>query len=263
LDDHPLHDILILVWNSYRSGVAEFDTRAVRQPMAIQDGRAAIPRLKRHHYSIGDLLVDYADFRHLDAMSSTSHQLDHFSALAYSTTTGAEFEAVRDLAGLIDRFQELDVHALARLGRRWVQQLDGHIDRRALLLKLSAGLTLAAATPALTTVAAEPPQAVTPSIEDDKFAGIWRSRYVYYSSGREKKAESEHYVVFRYQNRRLVGQSLPNSLDSRVRLDLSVDGSIATGTWSERTSPSGYYKGAIYHGSIQLLIDPYEQKHER
>jgi len=31
---------------------------------------------------------------------------------------------------------------------------------------------------------------------------------------------------------------------------------VATGTWSERTSPTGYYRGATYHGTIQLLLDP-------
>lgn len=205
---------------------------------------------------VGDLLVDYADFRHLDATNSTSHELDRLPAIVNGATAGAEFETVGDLAALADRLQEMDVHELAGLGGRWAQQFDSHIDRRALLLKLSASLTLAAATPAIATVTAEPAHAATPSTGDDKLTGIWRSHYVYYSSGREREFEAEHYVVLRYQNRRLVGQSLPHSLDSRLRLDLSVDGSIATGTWSERTSPVDYYKGATYHGTIQLLIDP-------
>ena len=45
-------------------------------------------------------------------------------------------------------------------------------------------------------------------------------------------------------------------MDSPLRLHMSVDGGVATGTWTERTSPNGYYKGATYHGTIQLLIDP-------
>lgn len=205
---------------------------------------------------VGDLLVDYADFRHLDATSGTRQQLDGLPAMVSHTTAGAELETVGNLAALTDRLQEMDVHELARLSGRWAQQLDGQIDRRALLLKLSASLTLAAATPSIATVTAEPAHTATPSTGDDKLTGIWRSRYVYYSSCREKEFEGEHYVVLRYQNRRLVGQGLPHSLDSRLRIDLSVVGSIATGTWSERTSPGGYYKGATYHGTIQLLIDP-------
>lgn len=204
----------------------------------------------------GDLLIDYADFRHLDAINGTSHQLGQLPAIVNSATAGTGPETVRGLSGLTDRLQEMDVHELAKVGGRWAQQLDGHIDRRALLLKLSASLTLAAATPAVTTVAAETAPAATPSTGNDKLAGIWHSRYVYRSSGREKEFEGEHYMVLRYQNGRLVGQSLPHSLDSRLRVGLSVDGSIVTGTWSERTSPDGYYKGANYHGTMQLLIDP-------
>ncbi len=31
---------------------------------------------------------------------------------------------------------------------------------------------------------------------------------------------------------------------------------MATGSWRETTSPAGYYKGAIYHGTLQMIIDP-------
>ncbi len=31
---------------------------------------------------------------------------------------------------------------------------------------------------------------------------------------------------------------------------------VASGAWSERTSPTGYYRGATYHGTLQLLINP-------
>ena len=52
------------------------------------------------------------------------------------------------------------------------------------------------------------------------------------------------------------GQSLPHSTGSRLKLELHVDGSIATGTWVEQTSPDGYYKGATYHGTLQLIVNP-------
>ena len=58
------------------------------------------------------------------------------------------------------------------------------------------------------------------------------------------------------QKSQLSGRSLPNSLYSLLTLDLAVSDSTVTGTWVERTSPTGYYKGAVYHGAIQLLIDP-------
>ncbi|GFH36571.1 hypothetical protein SCWH03_28010 [Streptomyces pacificus] len=35
-----------------------------------------------------------------------------------------------------------------------------------------------------------------------------------------------------------------------------VDGHVATGTWTEQTATDGYYRGARYHGAIQLLVEP-------
>ena len=45
-------------------------------------------------------------------------------------------------------------------------------------------------------------------------------------------------------------------MESLLTLDLTVDDSVVTGTWIERTSPTGYYNGAVYRGAIQLLINP-------
>jgi hypothetical protein len=39
-------------------------------------------------------------------------------------------------------------------------------------------------------------------------------------------------------------------------MDLTQNGAVLTGTWSERTDPQGYYQGAVYHGAIQLLLEP-------
>jgi hypothetical protein len=149
--------------------------------------------------------MDYADFRYLDATSETSQQLDRLPMIVNNGTVRAEFDAVRNLAELTDRLRDMDVHELARLGSRRAQQLDDHIDRRALLLKLSASLTLAAATPVITTATATPAHATTPSMGDNRFTGIWHSRYIYYSSGRKEEFEGEHYIVLRHQNGRLVG----------------------------------------------------------
>jgi len=209
--------------------------------------------------SVADLLVDYADFRHCDPTHSTRQQLDQVpTALNGATGDGAAPWTTLDPVATADRLDELDVAELARLGMAWGQQLAGHTDVRAMLLKLSAGLTLAAAAPAGTGVAAEEVPAAPPSSDSKSLAGIWHSRYVYYSPGRTAEFEGEHYVVLRDQSGRdrLVGQSLPHSLDSRLRLDLTINGLIATGTWSESTSPAGYYKGAVYHGTVQLLLDP-------
>jgi len=148
------------------------------------------------------------------------------------------------------------VHEVARISAAWAQRLESSTDSRGLLLKVSAGLALAAAAPVMAAIQAAPIPRATATAGNDRLAGVWRSRYVYYSSGRTAEFEGEHNVVLRSQGGRLVGQSLPDSLDSRLRLDLSVDGAVATGTWSERTSPTGYYHGATYHGTIQLVVDP-------
>jgi len=37
---------------------------------------------------------------------------------------------------------------------------------------------------------------------------------------------------------------------------LMVDGMTANGSWEEETSPTGYYKGAVYRGALQFLVGP-------
>ncbi|MGI8817087.1 MAG: hypothetical protein ACR2G2_17885 [Pseudonocardia sp.] len=206
---------------------------------------------------VTDLVVDYADFSHRDTAHRTRQQLAEVHTLTNSAAIhGSATPPPVDLTAITDRLQEMDVHEVAQLGAVWAQRLDGHLDRRALLLKLSAGLTLAAATPALAGAESSAVPEVVSSAEGQPLTGIWRSRYVYRSSARKATFEGKHYVVLRHRSGRIIGQSLPHPLDSRLRLELSVTGSIATGTWSERTSPTGYYAGATYHGTLQLLVDP-------
>jgi hypothetical protein len=86
--------------------------------------------------------------------------------------------------------------------------------------------------------------------------GIWRSRYAYFSSGRQEQLEDVHYVVMRQEGQQLSVESLPHSSGSELTLALTLDGFTATGTWAERTSPTGYYRGATYRGAIQFLVAP-------
>lgn len=87
------------------------------------------------------------------------------------------------------------------------------------------------------------------------YSGVWLSRYEYYSSGRDATFTAAHYVVILQHDDRLTVRSLPGSSPSSLEMDLTVDGHVTTGTWSELTAPGGYYRGARYHGSIQLLIE--------
>ncbi len=94
-----------------------------------------------------------------------------------------------------------------------------------------------------------------PQPNSGTYSGIWLSRYEFYSSGREQTFTSSHYVVVLQHEQRLTVRSLPKSAAGTLELDLTLDGHIATGTWSETTAPSGYYKGARYFGAIQLLSE--------
>ncbi|WP_154402883.1 hypothetical protein [Nocardioides speluncae] len=159
-----------------------------------------------------------------------------------------------NLRGLIARLELIDTQELARLTSTWSERLGTATSRRALLLKLSAALSMAAAAPA----AADEFDSSLPrtATVDGDLSGIWHSRYRYSSTGRGRDLHSEHYVLIRHIGDRLFGRSLPSNNGSRVSLDLSVNGNVATGTWSERTSPAGYYRGSVYHGALQYVVDP-------
>ena len=114
-----------------------------------------------------------------------------------------------------------------------------------MLLKLGFALTLAAATPADpdgNAAAGAPP--------------LLRSEYSYYSSGRGKDFSGVHYVVLHQQGASVTVESLAHTTGSEMGMSLMVDGMTATGSWEERTSPTGYYKGAVYRGALQFLIAP-------
>ncbi|RKN03669.1 helix-turn-helix domain-containing protein [Streptomyces radicis] len=96
----------------------------------------------------------------------------------------------------------------------------------------------------------------TPAPGRGAYSGIWLSRYEYYSSGRSGTYEGLHHVVILQHGSQLTVRSVPGSSDSLLTIDLQVDGHIVTGTWAEQTAQDGYYRGARYHGAIQMLLDP-------
>lgn len=90
------------------------------------------------------------------------------------------------------------------------------------------------------------------------YSGIWLSRYEYYSSSRSEMFSSFHHVVLLQHGDRMSVRSLTGSgsANSVMTMDLTVDGSVITGTWVEQTDPEGYYRGGRYHGAIQMLVEP-------
>ncbi|WP_435178106.1 helix-turn-helix domain-containing protein [Actinacidiphila sp. bgisy145] len=88
------------------------------------------------------------------------------------------------------------------------------------------------------------------------YSGVWLSRYEYYSSSRGKTFTGLHHVVVLQHGNRLTVRSIPGSSDSTLTVDLTIDGSVVTGTWVEQTAGDSYYRGARYHGAIQMLVEP-------
>jgi transcriptional regulator with XRE-family HTH domain len=90
---------------------------------------------------------------------------------------------------------------------------------------------------------------------DGPLTGIWLSAYEYESSSRNQVYTSKHYVIVLQRGARLQVRSLPASA-SQMSMDLSANGQVATGAWTEQTRTDGYYSGAVYHGAIQMIQDP-------
>ncbi len=217
---------------------------------------------------MADLLADCTDFRHLDPVHTVRQRLDvlpaildrdsdRTSAPSANFANGHAGAPEAGLDGLIGRLEEVDVNDLARVAAIWADQFGPNVSRRTLLLKVSAGLALAAS-PVFAVGHGDTGRdfgANAPSAHAD-LTGIWRSRYAYHSSGRASDLVGEHFIVMRQEGSRLIGESVPAANESVLRLDLTLSGPIATGTWLERTATAGYYRGAVYHGAIQLVIDP-------
>ncbi len=87
------------------------------------------------------------------------------------------------------------------------------------------------------------------------YTGIWLSEYQYYSSSRDQFFPAYHHVVLLQHDDRLTVRSIPGSAGSLLTMDLTVEGVVVTGTWSEATDADGYYRGARYHGAIQMQAD--------
>lgn len=85
--------------------------------------------------------------------------------------------------------------------------------------------------------------------------GIWHSHYTYESTGRGPITR-HHHVIVRQEGNRLSVESLRDSNDSPVSLSMTMRGPIGTGTWTEHTAVDGYYQGAVYHGALQVIVDP-------
>lgn len=210
--------------------------------------------------SVADLLSDCADFRSQDSVYRDANSFSRLPVLlsddaSASCALSSETEhVVTNFSELVSRLDSIDVQEIARMMTAWADRVGDGTTRRVLLLKLSAGLSMAAISPVA--IDEGGPVSNVQPLDGSAFSGIWHSRYVYPSSGRGDNFTCDHYVVLRQHGSRLVGQSLPHSTGSQLRIELALELPVATGSWHETTSSTGYYKGAIYHGTLQMVIDP-------
>jgi transcriptional regulator with XRE-family HTH domain len=216
---------------------------------------------KLYQCAVADLLADCGDFRSRDDAYRAgqysglipavfSDEPDHLTEKDMESVNGTDDS---DIDQLVQFVEQADVHNLARMAAAWSNEIMPDETRRSVLLKLSAGLSLAAANPALATLL---PEQESASASAHDLAGIWHSTYTYPSTSRGQEFTGQHFVVLRHSSGGLTGHSLPTKQGSQLELHLSLERAVATGTWTERTAPSGYYKGATYHGTIQLVVDP-------
>lgn len=213
---------------------------------------------------VADLVVDVGDFQSADQAQAVRRALKDLNGLALAPPADS---STRDpqpdgLAELANRLEATDVTDISRTAAAWMRRLPPtRIDRRALLLKLSAGLSVAASLPVFHDDTAATTTLPT-AAGDSRLDGIWLSRYSYHSSSRNEDLTGEHYVALRAVAGGVTGESLPHSTGSELRMDLTIEGSLITGTWIERTSPTGHYAGATYHGTIQLVADLTDRRME-
>ena len=205
---------------------------------------------------VADLLSDCLAFHDLDPAYRSKAELAKLPGAIASAGSSdiAESGGAKDLEEFIRRLHHGDVDELAGLAAEWSKQVDGTIDRRSLLLKLSFALTTAATAGGFEQEQSTSSRSAKGGVSS--LTGIWRSEYGYYSSRRKEHHSDSHYVVIRHTGTAITIESLRHTTGSELRLNATVDGMFATGTWEEHTSPTGYYKGAIYRGAIQLLVAP-------
>ena len=84
----------------------------------------------------------------------------------------------------------------------------------------------------------------------------WISQYVY------SVGTSTHSIQFQQVNNLIVGKSLPNSEGSEINMELKLDKNVLTGTWRERTSHKGPYKGEEFYGAVQFILNDHATEAE-
>jgi hypothetical protein len=213
--------------------------------------------------AVTDLLTDCPSYRLIDEFQPSSEIKPSLISglLAQNLKPGDSPRVPPKLTQILATAQGMDSYELSRIIAEWATVLLAEERRRSLILKLNEALALAAESEALTN--SSPPDGLIPWKSAQPYHqlnGIWKSHYTYRSSRQKGTFEAEHYLVARQLGLNFTAESVPHSTGSQVKLDLVVDGAIASGRWWERTPVTSRYQGASYHGVIQLVIDPRGQR---
>lgn len=86
------------------------------------------------------------------------------------------------------------------------------------------------------------------------FSGSWYVRVTYPNQDESGIDTTINRMEAQKIGNEIVFTSEPNNEGSHMVIRLSMDGSIATGTWHETTSPTGPFEGTMYSGAGQLLV---------
>ncbi|MGI5127749.1 helix-turn-helix domain-containing protein [Pseudonocardia sp. CA-107938] len=148
--------------------------------------------------------------------------------------------------------EHLALPELTRSVADWAERFPER-RRREFLLTLSTAASIAAASDHLE---GSRTRTARPRGDAQELAGRWISRYRYPSTSRKAEFSGQHEIDLVAREGRLVGRSLPQDGGSVLDLELTVEGMLASGSWVERTSPTGHYRAATFHGLIQLVVDP-------
>jgi hypothetical protein len=212
-----------------------------------------------------DLLADCPSYRLRDELHSPFEIKSSLIAdLLKNNRRGQQglHQIQPELTHLIATIQEASPYDMSRRILEWTTTWVADDRRRSLIAKLSESLALAAESDMIADAASSEGLRPWRSVQGSyhQIGGIWRSHYTYRSSRRKGTFDAEHYLVARQHGQNVTAESVPHSAGSQVKLDLFVEGAIASGRWWEHTPVNSSYEGASYHGVIQLVIDPRGQR---
>lgn len=86
-------------------------------------------------------------------------------------------------------------------------------------------------------------------------SGVWRCAYWFPSNDWIGDDVSEYRMKAYPKGDTIVFESEPNDEGSYMLVRLKIEDGIATGSWHETTSPTGSFKGAMYSGYGQLIVN--------